>query len=73
MIQLKEKVKLIPQPIWDELENFMGEKLSSKGDLYEQQLHEIIIEFMGCISTKKLFLDIIKVAAESLTTWAEDE
>ena len=66
MSQTQTKEKMIPQPIWDELETFMGERLSNNSDLYEKQLHEIIIEFMGCMTDKKLFVDIAKAALESI-------
>lgn len=66
------KEKMIPQPIWDELETFMGDKLSNDSDLYEKQLHEIIIEFMGCITNKKLFVDIAKTALESIEIIVEE-
>ena len=63
--------KKIPQKTWDQLEDFMGNKLASDPSLYEEQLHEIIIEFMGCMTNNKLFADIARAAIECLETSIE--
>ena len=69
---ITDKVQLIPQNVWDEIETLMGEKLSDNSEMYDAQLHEMVIEIMGCMTDKKLFVSIAKAALESIEIIVEE-